>query len=290
VVVSPDRGNSREGLHLLQVRHTYLHYILDPLAASHQISMKKLEPLLPSISSAPLSRSFKENASQLVNECLVRAIEIRMQTKVSPQEKAARAQRSAEEGFVLTPYFQEELQQFEKSPRGLLDSYGDLLFNIDVAHERKLASQIRFAREATPEIMTPLVAVRAESPLDTAEQRLVAGDPESAQRIAATVLQDTNKTREWGRAYFVLARAATLSNDMQGARTNFQKALETAQDPRTVAWSHIYLGRILDLQEQRDAAKEQYRAALQAGDPNSDTRVAAEQGLSTPYQPPKGSK
>jgi len=87
------------------------------------------------------------------------------------------------------------------------------------------------------------------------------------------------------RAYFVLARAATMSGNMQGAQENFQKALESAKDPRIQAWCHIYLGRIFDLQEERDAAVSQYKAALNTSDISADTRKAAERGLKEPYEP-----
>jgi len=61
-------------------------------------------------------------------------------------------------------------------------------------------------------------------------------------------------------------------------------------DSRMLAWSHIYLGRIYDIQEKRDAAMEHYRAALAAGDPSADTRAAAERGLTEPYQARKTAK
>ena len=53
-------------------------------------------------------------------------------------------------------------------------------------------------------------------------------------------------------------------------------------DSRMLAWSHIYLGRIFDIQQNRDVAMEHYRAALAAGDPSADTRAAAERGLAAP--------
>jgi hypothetical protein len=53
-----------------------------------------------------------------------------------------------------------------------------------------------------------------------------------------------------------------------------------------VAWSHIYLGRIFDLQEERDAAVQHYRAALQASNTLPEAKAAAEQGLKKPYEPP----
>jgi tetratricopeptide (TPR) repeat protein len=74
---------------------------------------------------------------------------------------------------------------------------------------------------------------------------------------------------------------------MQGAQENFQKALASTREPRLIAWCHIYLGRILDLQEEREAALEQYKAALNAGDTSPDTKVAAERGMKDAYQPPQ---
>jgi hypothetical protein len=57
-----------------------------------------------------------------------------------------------------------------------------------------------------------------------------------------------------------------------------------------VAWSHIYLARILDLQESREEAVKHYRAALAAGDDRPDTKAAAERGLRQPYEPPAGTR
>jgi len=54
-----------------------------------------------------------------------------------------------------------------------------------------------------------------------------------------------------------------------------------------VAWSHIYLGRIFDLQAERDAALNQYRAALTAGASLPEAKAAAERGIQQPYEPPR---
>ena len=60
-----------------QIRHTFLHYELDPLADKHPSAIKRLEPLLQSVKRSPLEESFKTDISLLVTECLIRAIEIR---------------------------------------------------------------------------------------------------------------------------------------------------------------------------------------------------------------------
>ena len=90
-----------------------------------------------------------------------------------------------------------------------------------------------------------------------------------------------------GRALFILAEVATAHRDMEGARTYFERALETAHEPKVIAWSHIYLGRIFDLREDRFAALNHYRAALDAaGDKAPEAKLAAQRGLDQPYEPP----
>ena len=120
--------------------------------------------------------------------------------------------------------------------------------------------------------------------LVTAEQRLSAGDVNNAQKLAQEALDE--KSEDPGRALFILAQVATMNRDMQGARNYFQRALEVAREPKVVAWSHIYLGRIFDLQENREAAVDQYRAALNAGASLPEAKEAAERGLQQPYEPP----
>jgi tetratricopeptide (TPR) repeat protein len=291
LVVSPAKEGVPERLRLPEIRHTYLHFILDPLALRHAKSLKRIELLLNSVQDAPLDTAYKYDVGLLVNECLIRAIEARTIPGGRSNEKAQRdyVQHSVEEGFILTHYFYEALAVFEKNPTGLKDAYGDFLYNVSLEHEQKRARDVQFAAQAAPEVVH---ASKRSTPheqrlLDTAEDRLSSGDPASAQKLALQVINDPKTNEDSGRALFILARAATLSGDMQGAESYFGKAIQNAHDPRTLAWSHIYLGRILDIQENRDGALEHYRAALTAGDPTPDTKVAAEKGLAAPYEPRK---
>src|SRR5229473_2606615 len=99
VVISP--GSS---LKMQQIRHTYLHYLLDPLALKNGGGIKRLEPLLDSVKSAPMDDSFKSDISLLVTECLVRAIEARTMgsSKTAATERAKAVDGSVQEGFILT--------------------------------------------------------------------------------------------------------------------------------------------------------------------------------------------
>ncbi len=74
VVISPGASSS---LKMDQIRHTYLHYLLDPMAMKYPTAMKRLEPLLPMVKTAPMDESFKSDVSLLVTECFIRAIEVR---------------------------------------------------------------------------------------------------------------------------------------------------------------------------------------------------------------------
>lgn len=282
VVISPGKdGKIGTG----EIRHTYLHFVLDPLAATHGTSLKRLEPILLDIRNAPLAASFKDDIALLVNECLIRAIEAR--TSISKSNEGVRqgfVQRSVEQGFVLTRYFYDALGNFEKESSSFKTVYGDLLHDLDVQRERKRAREVTFAAKAEPEIIGPARGTSQPNLLNQAEQKLAAGDKDGAQKLAEQVLQHNSGGDEPGRAAFLLARVASLSGKMEEARLDFEQAIRVARDPRTLAWSHIYLGRILDIQENRQAAVEHYRAALEAGDPAADTRVAAEKGLSAPYQ------
>lgn len=191
-------------------------------------------------------------------------------------------QRDEAEGFILTGYFYEELRDFEKENTGLQDAFPDWLHNIDVDHETRLARETEFAPEATPEVMRAAKPVPQQK-LVLAERELSSGNPAAAEKLAHEALAANEDPAQ---AYFVLARTASLGGNMQSAQENFEKALSATKDPRVAAWCHIYLGRILDIQEEREAAVAQYQAALNAGDISADTRNAAERGLKEPYQPP----
>ena len=279
VVVSPAENN----LHMDAIRHTYLHFVLDPLVAKRATSLDRLKPVLIAVQKAPMAEDYKLDPGLLVIECLIRAIEARTPAdpKLPEKDRLAMVQRDEAEGFVFTAFFYDQLKQFEKGDNGLQSAFPDWLHAIDVDHEKKLANEIAYAPQAAPEVMR--AAKPGSQRVDLAERELASGNPAGAEKLAQEALESK---QDPARAYFVLARVATLGGNMQGAQENFQKALAAAQDPRIEAWCHIYLGRILDLQDERDGAVAQYKAALNTGDISPDTRSAAERGIKQPYEPP----
>ena len=278
VVISPTSGTT---IKLQQIRHTYLHYLLDPLTLKNGGSFGRLEPLLESVKDAPMDEAFKNNISLLVTECLVRAIEVRM-TRIPESEREQTISDADKEGYILTSYFYDAMGKFDKGPVGLRDAYPDLVGRIDVKQEMKRAAQIQFASVAAPELLR-VTNSQSGNVVLTAERRLATGDLEGAKKLAQQALDGQEDS---GRALFILAQVATANRDIDGARSYFEKALEIAREPKVIAWSHIYLGRIFDLKEDRPAAVDQYRAALTAAEAVPEAKLAAQRGLDKPYEPP----
>ena len=284
LVVSP----SNNKIHMEELHHTYLHFVLEPLLAKRATTLARLKPILQSVQKAPMADSYKTDIGLLVIESLIRAIEARTTSdpKLPEKDRLAMVSRDESEGFVLTGYFYDQLKVFERGDVGVKEAFPDWLHDLNVEKIAKHAGEIQFASSADPDVMGTTSA-KTETRIDLAEKALASGNPAGALQLAQDALAHGGDP---GRCYFVMARAASVDGDLQDAKDDFSKAAASAKDPRTVAWSHIYLGRILDIQDEREAAVEQYKAALSTGDSSPDTRAAAERGLQAPYEPPEDSQ
>jgi len=295
MVMAPDNGV----LKMEPVRHTYLHYTLDPMALKRYNRMQTLKPLLQTVANAPLDEKFKTDIALLVTESLIRAVEIRTTPVpfVDGEDRKQREKRlesthsravdeAMQQGFILTRYFKERFADFEKGEVGFQDAFAPMLTNLNLTmgREEKRAREITFAKQGSPDLVRSTVKAPADS-LDAAEESLIAGDAKGAEEIATGAI--SSGSSDEARATFILARASSLQGKMQNAIDNFQKTLQLSHDPRMLAWSHIYLGRIFDIQENRESALRHYNAALNVGDAAPDTRMAAERGLQKPYEAPR---
>ena len=281
IVLAP---GTNSGLKMDLVRHAFLHYLLDPLVGKWAGTMARLEPIMDAVKLAPMDEGFKEDPSLLVTECVIRAVEARTLAggKAAQTEQDRAVEQSMQQGFVLTQYFYDRLLLFEKDNIGFKNAFSAMLGQIDVRKEGKRAAQIQFASAADPELLH-LSRPKEGRLLVTAEERLSAGDAATAEKLAKEALAE--KTEDPGRALFILAQVS-LNRNIDGARDYFEKALQATSEPKVVAWSHIYLGRISDLQDERDAAVTHYKAAESASESLPEAKAAAEQGLQKPYEPP----
>lgn len=287
VVISP---GEKSGLKMEQIRHAYLHYLVDPLVGRFAANLTNLMPLMDSLKLAPMDESFKSDPALLVTECVIRAIEARTgeggKAPVADQQRAV--ENSMSQGFVLTRYFYDGLHEYEKGEFGFRNAVGLMITRIDPRKEEKEASQIQFASAADPELLQ-LARPTQGKLLINAQERLTAGDPEGAEKLAKQALAE--KSEDSGRAFFILAEVALRNKQPAEAQHNFEQAINSTSDPKVVAWSHIYLGRLLDMQDRqqngsnRASAIEHYKAAIAASDSLPAAKAAAEEGVSNAYVP-----
>ena len=160
---------------------------------------------------------------------------------------------------------------------------------MDVDGERRRAERIAFVKDAGSDPLGGRVAPkpRRAGPIDFAESDLMKGDVAGATELADKVMADP--AGDHGRAQYVLARIDLMQGQPDRAMEGFNNTLKLSQDPRTVAWSHIYLGRLYDNMSppDREKALAEYEAALASRDARPDTRLAAENGIKKPFALPQ---
>jgi hypothetical protein len=307
VVASPVNGT----IHMREVRHAYLHYQIEPLVYARATVLDRLLPFLKTVKDAPLEYTYKSDIVALVVECMIRAVEDRtMDTGVTIYKIAADTRRSDLEaathqhnasveaaeavrrravdqsmadGYVLTEYFYYAFASFEKQPQSFKESIGEMVYGMDVSQQLSRVKHITFNQQASSDVLHH--APRELRGLDLAEMKLMKGDTDGAAELAQQSV--TDKSGDPARANFILARVAIMHRDVPAAQHDFEETIRLSKDPRTLAWSHIYLGRIHDIQDERDQAVNEYRAALTVRDGQADTRLAAEKGLKQPYAVPQ---
>lgn len=310
VVVSP-AGQPLGAVHMDEIRHTYLHYEIEPLIYSRGTAIKRLVPLLKAVQDAPVDFSYKSDISALLTECLIKAIEIHTMdvgipkpvrpasstdrtafikytdamTAYDRKAEVIRRQRvdlTMRQGWVVTEYFYDKVGQLQKEGVSLKEDMAEIVYGMDVYRELHHDEQINFLPQGTHELVRR--APRQLAGLELAEMKLMKGDLDGAAAIAKGVLSDPKGDQ--GQAHYVLARVDLMQSQPQAAISNFQATLQTSKDPRTLAWSHIYLGRLYDVMPDRQKALTEYHAALTVRDSQPDTKAAAEAGLKQAFTAP----
>ena len=309
IAVSPSASGS---FHLEQIRHTYLHYEVEPLIYARASAMERLQPILKSVQDAPIDFAHKSDIVSLITECLIKAIEARtMDTGLTPpvkpagmrervdfekydaakslyerQSEASRrnaADLATRHGWVLTNYFYQQLIQEEHNSVSLKDNIGQMVYGMDVDRQAREARQVVFLPEASHDVVHRVAL--PPTGLRLAEMKLMQGDAPAAEELASKALADP--AGDHAEANYILARIALLQREPEAAMTHFQATLSSARNPHTVAWAHIYLGRLYDVQPDRKKAVQEYQAALAVLGAQADTRAAASTGLKTPFALPK---
>ena len=267
-------------LRTFDVRHAYLHYLLDPLSTKYQEILERKKGLTDHAQRArALADSFKDDFLLLVTESLIKAVEARLDHKPEGIQAALR------EGYILTPYFAERLPVYEKQEQAMAFYYPDLVGAIDVVKEDKRLSNVEFNREETVRVVKsapqppPPPLTGAAKTLEEAEQTYTARDLDTAKKLYLEVLQQTDSQPMHAAVYYGLARVAVLQQDPETAEKLFQKTLELQPEEQVKAWALVYLGRLSMASGDREQAVKHFQDALKVEGASKLARDAAETGV-----------
>jgi len=315
IIVASPAGEPLGAVHMDDIRHIYLHYEIEPLVYARAQAMERLQPLLKAVQDAPLEYIYKTEIVPLLTECLIKAIETqtmdvgltkpqrpgpqvrvradleRYDAEMSAYDHQAEAVRrkavdlAMRQGWVLVDYFYGQIGTMEKDGISLKENIGQMVYGMDVDRERHKDQQIAFLPQGSHDVLRR--ATTQLTGLQLAEMKIFKGDLAGASDIANKVLADPSG--DHAQAHYVLARVNLMQRQPGAAINDFQEVLDTSKNPRTLAWSHIYLGRLYDIMPQPDRQKAiaEYQAALIVRDAQPDTKAAAEQGIKQPFVAPK---
>lgn len=279
------------------IQHAYLHFLIDPMVLRNRPLVYKKRALLTVAAAAPrLPVEYDNDFISLMDECVIKAVELRLRHLSGPQLEAA-LHENDQSGFILVRPLVAQLMLFEKAGPAMSYYFADLVNGIDVDAEQKRLKGFAFApAESAP---APKEHENSEAVLASQLDRwLVEGNRELEQKDAAaataTFERVLSKYPNDPRAMYGLAIASVVSGDGDRAKDLFQRITSGASadtspeqvDPRILTWAHVYLGRIYDLQDQRDLAVSEYRAALTVDDGPADARAAAQSGVEAAYKAP----
>ena len=288
------------------IRHAFLHFILDPMAIQYRTQAARAAPLLEFAAHAPrLPVEFHDDYSAFFDECLVRAVELRLR-RLPPADLASAIDLAESSGYVLVRPIYAGLSGFEKSEPAMSYYLPELIKGIDVAGETRRLRGVTFA-EAAPASDTGSHAgssaaggSHSAASADPVEQYLAEGQRQISARNGTAATASFERVLAIHpddlRATYGLAVASALSGKPERARELFSKVVAASKasptqgaatpDPSNVSWSHIYLGRMYDVEGQRDLAIAEYQAALAVPGAPDSARSAAQHGVEAGYQTP----
>lgn len=270
-----------------EIRHAYLHYLLDPMATRNQEVLDRKKFLARHVQRlGRLEDSFRDDFLALATESLIKAVESRL------DHDPGAIERALYQGFILAPFFSEHLPLYEKQEQSMMVYYPEMVGAIDLKTEDVRLSKVDFnsrperaAKPAAPAAAAPVPAVPAApltgaaKTLDDAEQLYAARDLDAAKKKYLEVLEQTDERVLQADAYYGLARIAALNKDPETAVRLFRNALDLGPRPATTGWVLVYLGKLALASEEPEQAQQYFTGALQVKGISDKARKEAENGL-----------
>ena len=280
VVVTPSAE-----LRVSDIRHAYLHYLLDPLATKYGEDILKKKALVDYAQGAPaLDQLYKSDFLLLTTESLIKAIETRLPGASETVDEALR------QGFILAPYFAEQLTAFEKQREAMRLYFPEMVKGINPGREYKRLANVKFDDHARVRAAKVVAVERYNTPsatdkaIEEADRLYGNKNYDRAKQAYLHILEQENERTVHARAYYGLARIAVLQNDPETGERLFQKALDSFPDPWVKAWVHVYMGRLSDVAGNREEAAKHYQTALAVDGASPAARRAAEQGIQESFK------
>jgi len=286
-VIIGDSSNPRVD----DIRHAYLHFQLDALVATNLTKIQNSGQLLSLVKKADgVDPAYTSEVHIMTTESLIRALELRMD-----RTPATRAKESVDmyyrQGLLLTPYFYDALESFEKEDQSIRESFVNMARKIQFKTEQQRFQETFYkipvpqktaARPEVPQAPPEPPPNPTRDLLKEAEAAFNAGENDKAQAAFEKVLSDFD--RENGSAMYGLALIASKKGDRDQAQQYFERTIRSASaEPSMKVWSYIYLARIFDLGCARDRAVEYYQQATKVGDNTRNAQAAAREGMAKPY-------
>jgi tetratricopeptide (TPR) repeat protein len=286
-------------LPLADIQHAYLHFMLDRFPLQYQNKIEAMSPLLEIAGRAPrLPVDYRDDIVGFADECFIKAVELRLR-RLAPDQQEAALKNDDESGYILVRPFVEGLLKYEKDIPALQYYFPDLIAGIDIKAEQARSQNIKFAAaEATPALKHGSSSSASngsnEASLLTQGDRAIA--LKQVGEAKAAFGQVLEKDPSQPRALYGMAIASVLGRDADNAKKYFEKLIAASTpvegsqpghpvDPALVSWAHIYLGRIFDVEDDRESAIREYQAALAVIGAPESARVAAQRGVESAYQP-----
>lgn len=288
-----------KNLPLDEIRHAYLHFMMDPFPIRYRKQVEAKRPLLAIAQRAPrFPQEYENDLTGFVDECAIKAVEIRL-NRLSGDKLEAELLNNDREGYILVRPFVAQLKKFEHSEPAMDLYFPDMVAAIDVDSEKKRFENFAFAPVEAPPApaaasTTPAAPVsQIDALLAEGDRQIANQNPAGAQTAFERVLaQDPGHAQ----AIYGLAVSSVMMRQVEKAEGLFERlvgensrgtlgpAAPAGVTPDIVCWSHIYLGRIHDVLGERDDAVREYRAAMSVEGAPDAARQAAKRGLEAGFQ------
>jgi tetratricopeptide (TPR) repeat protein len=264
---------------MYDIRHAYLHFQIDPVMIRYGVDLQQKRSLLDLVQTAPMDDNYKTDFVLLANESLIKAVEGRLDKDTGAIDRATR------QGFIMAPFFAEQLPTFENQQQGLR-FYADVMINaIDLKAEAARLSTVKFDSAQLQRVAKQVVVAGQElsaagKTLEKAEnlyaeRRASPENLDAAKTLFSKALEQKGDPAEHAQAWYGLARISVLENRGAIAIQLFQKTLESSPDDFTRGWTNYYLGGLYKSSHDLTLATKYYQDALAVNGASDKAKQAA---------------